>query len=185
MADDVLLSVRNLTIPLPPGLDRPNAVEDISYDLQNGEILCVVGESGSGKSMTANAIMGLLPSYLSPSRGRILLEGRNHALVVVVITGAVTSAAVETLQYTFALGHSDVTDLIFNTTGALVGGLVAHVCGRRLYPLWIGLGLAIAAVFAILVILGPRLGDPEAVVELAATRGATGQAADAASAARP
>lgn len=115
----------------------------------------------------------------------ILLEGRERALVVVVITGAVTSAAVETLQYAFALGHSDVTDLIFNASGALVGGLIARVCGRRFYPLWICLGLATAAVFAILVILGPRLGDPEAVVELAATRGATGQAADAASAARP
>jgi len=77
MADDILLSVRNLTIPLPPGLDRANAVEDISYALHNGEILCVVGESGSGKSMTANAIMGLLPTYLRPSQGQILLQGQN------------------------------------------------------------------------------------------------------------
>lgn len=115
----------------------------------------------------------------------ILLDGRRRALLVVVALGAVTSAAIEVLQYVFALGHSDVTDWLFNTIGALVGGLIARVCGRRLYPLWIGLGLATAAVFAILVILGPRLGDPEAVVELAAGRDATGQAADAASAARP
>ncbi|PVE21269.1 ABC transporter ATP-binding protein [Microvirga sp. KLBC 81] len=72
-----LLSVQNLSIPLPTGLDRQYAVETISYDLHAGEILCVVGESGSGKSMTANAIMGLLPSYLKPSSGRILFRGRD------------------------------------------------------------------------------------------------------------
>lgn len=115
----------------------------------------------------------------------ILLDGRKRALVVVVLSGAATSAVIETLQYVFALGHSDVTDLLFNATGALVGGLIARLCGRRLYPVWIGLALATAAVFAVLVILGPRLGDPAAVVELEAGRIDSAQAADAASAARP
>jgi len=72
-----LLQVENLSIELPAGLDRKYAVENLSYTLNAGEILCVVGESGSGKSMTANAIMGLLPSYLKPSSGRILLKGRD------------------------------------------------------------------------------------------------------------
>ncbi|MDX6749903.1 ABC transporter ATP-binding protein [Geminicoccaceae bacterium 1502E] len=72
-----LLRVDNLSIPLPAGLDRTYAVENISYELNAGEILCVVGESGSGKSMTANAIMGLLPSYLKPSDGRIVFRGRD------------------------------------------------------------------------------------------------------------
>lgn len=72
-----LLSVKNLTIALPEGFDRPYAIQDISYDLNPGEILCVVGESGSGKSMTANAIMGLLPSYLKPTRGDIEYHGRS------------------------------------------------------------------------------------------------------------
>ncbi|MBV7487008.1 ABC transporter ATP-binding protein [Bordetella sp. BOR01] len=70
-----LLSVRNLTIALPAGGDRPYAVRDISYDVRAGEILCIVGESGSGKSMSANAIMGLLPDYLTPQGGQILLRG--------------------------------------------------------------------------------------------------------------
>jgi len=70
-----LLSVRNLTIALPAGGDRPYAVRDISYDVRAGEILCIVGESGSGKSMSANAIMGLLPDYLKPQGGQILLRG--------------------------------------------------------------------------------------------------------------
>lgn len=72
-----LLRVENLSIPLPTGLDREFAVENISYDLHAGEILCIVGESGSGKSMTANAIMGLLPDYLNPSGGRILFRGKD------------------------------------------------------------------------------------------------------------
>lgn len=103
----------------------------------------------------------------------ILLEGRERALVVVVITAAVTSAAIETLQYVFALGHSDVTDLMFNAAGALVGAVIARACGRRAYPVWIGLALVTALVFAALVALGPRLGDPEKVVEMTTTTAAT------------
>ncbi|WP_423196109.1 MULTISPECIES: ABC transporter ATP-binding protein [unclassified Cupriavidus] len=72
-----LLSIRDLSIALPAGGDRPHAVRDISYDLHAGEILCIVGESGSGKSMSANAIMGLLPSYLRPERGQILFQGKD------------------------------------------------------------------------------------------------------------
>ncbi len=72
-----LLSVRDLTIALPAGGDRTHAVKNVSYDLHAGEILCIVGESGSGKSMSANAIMGLLPPYLKPQGGRILFQGRD------------------------------------------------------------------------------------------------------------
>ncbi|MGO3741148.1 ABC transporter ATP-binding protein [Kerstersia sp.] len=73
-----LLQVQGLSIALPSsGSDRPYAVRDVSYDVRAGEILCLVGESGSGKSMSANAIMGLLPDYLKPEAGRILFRGRD------------------------------------------------------------------------------------------------------------
>ncbi|WP_454766480.1 ABC transporter ATP-binding protein [Cupriavidus campinensis] len=72
-----LLSIRNLSIALPKGGDRPYAVRDITFDIGAGELVCIVGESGSGKSMSANAIMGLLPGYLRPERGEILFRGRN------------------------------------------------------------------------------------------------------------
>ena len=72
-----LLSIQQLSIPLPPGADRPHAVKDISFDLYRGEILCIVGESGSGKSMSSNAIMGLLAPGLVPESGRILFQGRD------------------------------------------------------------------------------------------------------------
>ena len=56
-----VLDVEGLTVRLPKGADRVNAVENVSFSLAPGEIVCVVGESGSGKSVTAHAIMGLLP----------------------------------------------------------------------------------------------------------------------------
>ncbi len=43
-----LLAVGHLTIALPPGADRPHAVENVSFRLEAGEIRCIVGESGSG-----------------------------------------------------------------------------------------------------------------------------------------
>ena len=65
-----LVSIQNLTVSLPPGADRPLAVEDVSLDVGRNEIVCIVGESGSGKSVTAHAIMGLLPRGVTATGGR-------------------------------------------------------------------------------------------------------------------
>ncbi|TIX04887.1 MAG: ABC transporter ATP-binding protein, partial [Mesorhizobium sp.] len=74
---DVALSIRDLTVNLPEGMERTHAVENISFDLKRGQILCIIGESGSGKSVTANAIMGLLPKVIRVSSGAIQLDGMN------------------------------------------------------------------------------------------------------------
>ena len=71
------LIVENLFVRLPPGADRDYAVQEISFTLKKGEILCVIGESGSGKSVTANAAMGLFPTVLKPEGGRILFHGQD------------------------------------------------------------------------------------------------------------
>ena len=73
-----LLSVNNLTTTFLTGSGEAAAVEDISFDLQEGEILGVVGESGSGKSVTALTIMGLLPT--PPARvasGSIIFQNQD------------------------------------------------------------------------------------------------------------
>nr|WP_295741241.1 ABC transporter ATP-binding protein [uncultured Acidocella sp.] len=72
-----VISVENLSIALPEGLDRGFAVEEVSFSLQPGEIMCLVGESGSGKSITASAVMGLVPKALRPAGGRIMFEGQD------------------------------------------------------------------------------------------------------------
>ena len=73
-----LLEVEGLTVSLPQGAERPHAVEGIGFTLARNEILCIVGESGSGKSMTAHAIMGLLPQpQVRATAGRILYQGED------------------------------------------------------------------------------------------------------------
>jgi len=69
-----VLDVRDLTIALPPGADRPEAVSRVSFAIARGEILCLVGESGSGKSVIAQSVMGLLPKNLPVVGGEILLD---------------------------------------------------------------------------------------------------------------
>ena len=52
-------------------------MEEVSFGVGAGEILCIVGESGSGKSVSAGAVMGLLPDALRVVAGRIGFEGRD------------------------------------------------------------------------------------------------------------
>ncbi|WP_171103217.1 ABC transporter ATP-binding protein [Ruegeria sp. HKCCD7255] len=70
-----LLSVENLRIELAARSGMVPVVDDLSLYLNAGETLSIVGESGSGKSMTALAVMGLLPSIGQIAQGRILFEG--------------------------------------------------------------------------------------------------------------
>ncbi|MEJ0071548.1 MAG: ABC transporter ATP-binding protein [Pseudomonadota bacterium] len=77
-ASSPVLQVRGLTVKLPAGADRANAVENIDLEVFPQEIVCVVGESGSGKSVTAFSIMGLLPKgQLVPVAGTITLQGED------------------------------------------------------------------------------------------------------------
>ena len=56
-----LLQIEHLRVSLPTPRGTVQAVRDLSFTLQHGEMLAIVGESGCGKSVTAQAIMGLLP----------------------------------------------------------------------------------------------------------------------------
>jgi peptide/nickel transport system ATP-binding protein len=72
-----VLEVRSLLVEFIVG-DRPMpAVRGISFSLGRGETLGIVGESGSGKSVTALAIMGLLPKTAKVS-GEIMFSGTDR-----------------------------------------------------------------------------------------------------------
>ncbi|MBM7335157.1 MAG: dipeptide ABC transporter ATP-binding protein [Alcanivorax sp.] len=61
MSTESLLEIRDLSVTLPTDSSALRAVRGVSLDLRRGETLGIVGESGSGKSMTALALMNLLP----------------------------------------------------------------------------------------------------------------------------
>jgi len=71
-----LLSVRNLVVEFPTRKGTLTAVDDISFDIAEGEVLGVVGESGAGKSLTGAAIIGLLEPPGRVASGEIILEGK-------------------------------------------------------------------------------------------------------------
>ena len=56
-----LLSVEGLVVDITTPRGTLHAVRDVSFHVDRGETLCLVGESGCGKSMTAFALMDLLP----------------------------------------------------------------------------------------------------------------------------
>ena len=73
-----VLSVDGLTLMLRRRRDQVALVEDIGLDIAAGEAVGLVGESGCGKSVTALAIMRLLPrGRIVPTAGSIRLEGRD------------------------------------------------------------------------------------------------------------
>ncbi|TGQ77722.1 ABC transporter ATP-binding protein [Mesorhizobium sp. M8A.F.Ca.ET.207.01.1.1] len=73
-----VLSVQGLSVEFGPSGNSVYAVNDVSFDLAEGESLAIVGESGSGKSVTVQTLMGLIRK--PPGRvtaGRALFRGRD------------------------------------------------------------------------------------------------------------
>jgi microcin C transport system ATP-binding protein len=77
-----LLSVRDLSVAFRQGARELLAVDRISFDIGQGEIVALVGESGSGKSATALSVMRLLPypAARHPS-GSIRFKGQDLLLM--------------------------------------------------------------------------------------------------------
>jgi peptide/nickel transport system ATP-binding protein len=72
-----VLSVQNLSVAMK-GTNGPVPVlENLSFDVAQGKTMALVGESGCGKSMTALAIMRLLPEDFIVTSGRILVDGED------------------------------------------------------------------------------------------------------------
>lgn len=76
-----LLEIENLNISFPMRQGQFDAVKNVSLTVKPGEVLGVVGESGSGKSLTARAIMNLLPKN-AISSGSVVFNGTNGPVSV-------------------------------------------------------------------------------------------------------
>ncbi|WP_458112242.1 ABC transporter ATP-binding protein [Arthrobacter sp. R1-13] len=74
--ENVLLDVRGLNVDIVNDTGPQRVVHDLNFRLERGRTLGIVGESGSGKSMTATAIMGILPD-VAIAEGVILYKGKD------------------------------------------------------------------------------------------------------------
>ncbi|WP_265443625.1 ABC transporter ATP-binding protein [Flexivirga meconopsidis] len=71
-----LLQIRDLHIRFQKDGAQLDAISDLSLDIERGSTTVVLGESGSGKSLTAKAVMGLLPPGAEVVSGSVRFDGR-------------------------------------------------------------------------------------------------------------
>ncbi|HAT17755.1 MAG TPA: peptide ABC transporter ATP-binding protein, partial [Gemmatimonadetes bacterium] len=71
-----LLTVADLRVGFRTEQGVVRAVDGVSFDLEPGKSIGIVGESGSGKTVTAKALMNLLPSY-AQVEGTVTFDGRD------------------------------------------------------------------------------------------------------------
>ncbi len=69
-----LVRVNNLAVTFETPAGVVNAVRDVSFRIRHGSCVAIVGESGSGKSVSARAILGILPKNASVTNGEILFN---------------------------------------------------------------------------------------------------------------
>ncbi len=79
MSARALLEVGNLTVDIPLAAGVLHAVRGVSFSVEKGRTLCIVGESGCGKSLTALALMGLLPGRARRAADRLSFDGADLA----------------------------------------------------------------------------------------------------------
>ena len=73
-----LLKVSNLNTEFKSDYGSKPALNNISFNIKEGEVLALVGESGSGKTVTSLSIMGLLPKNASVENGEITLFSKKN-----------------------------------------------------------------------------------------------------------
>tara|TARA_Y100000741_G_scaffold355721_1_gene331504 strand:- start:862 stop:2691 length:1830 start_codon:yes stop_codon:yes gene_type:complete len=76
-----LLKVSNLNTEFKSDYGSKPALNNISFNIKEGEVLALVGESGSGKTVTSLSIMGLLPNNASVENGEITLLSKKNKVI--------------------------------------------------------------------------------------------------------
>ena len=79
VASESLLRVRDLSVEFETRRGVARVLESVAFDLRRGETLGIVGESGCGKSMTALAIMRLIPT--PPGKNGTLQPGKTDLVI--------------------------------------------------------------------------------------------------------
>ena len=74
---EYILSVKNLKTDFVDGSQIVHAVNDVSFDIREGETFGLIGESGCGKSATCRSIIGLLKENGKIAGGQVLYRGRD------------------------------------------------------------------------------------------------------------
>ena len=74
-ASGPLLTISDLHVTIPQRRGEVTPLRGVNLSVESGRTLGIVGESGSGKTMTALAIMGLLPATGRISQGSIRFDG--------------------------------------------------------------------------------------------------------------
>jgi peptide/nickel transport system ATP-binding protein len=77
MADDILYSIRNLTVDYLTRTGPVTAVNEVNLEIRRGEILGLVGESGCGKSTMGKALMRLPSGQARITSGELWFDGRD------------------------------------------------------------------------------------------------------------
>ena len=67
-----LLEIRNISLTYQTLTDEITAIDNLSFNCNNGEFTSIIGPSGCGKTTVLSIISGLI----SPTKGQILLEGK-------------------------------------------------------------------------------------------------------------
>lgn len=97
MSSPPVVDVRNLSVALAQDGTDYYLTRDISFSIDEGEVLAIVGESGSGKSVTALSLMQLLGRELSIRSGEILFRTKDDTTTDIAMLGR-RGSRIETIR---------------------------------------------------------------------------------------
>jgi peptide/nickel transport system ATP-binding protein len=122
-----VVEITDLNISFATDAGAVQAVDGVSLTVGRGEVLAIVGESGSGKTVTAKAILGLLPATAT-ERGAVLLtskDGRTSVDVVPLSTAQLREVRGSDVAMVFQ-EPSTALNPVYTVGWQIIEGLRAH-----------------------------------------------------------